>query len=260
MTTLTVPPPELVLDPPGGPPALEMPISLRLAGVQYPDGSDIAVDDVRSLGVLAYRGTPGSEEVWDENGQAWATAPADPAVIATLKPLPLSPPATPGTPWTGTLIAVGQVDGARKPRFAKADLGVPAYRLRAVADAVRGGVRYQGVSAPSPDLLFISATEQQRFAVEFDTGQASTAGRARLFLKNAALEPAGFLEIRASGGQEVEIANCAGSGTVLARITLSADGDIHLVPAAGRQIVLEAPLEAQEITYQPHNGGARQTL
>jgi len=47
---------------------------------------------------------------------------------------------------------------------------------------------------------------------------------------------------------------------VLARVTLSADGDIHLAPAPGRQIVLDGPLEAQRISYLPQAGGARQTL
>jgi hypothetical protein len=231
-----------------------------LAGLEYPDAQPIASDDVRTLGVLVHRGPPGSEEIWDEAGGAWIIVPADETAVAALKPLPLSPPASPGAPWTGTLIAVGQKDGAGDPRFSKAEAGAPAYRLRALALAVRSGVEYRGISPPSADLLFVSAAEQQRFVVEFDTEQANDAGRARLLLKNGALQPAGFLEIRATGGQEIEIANCTGSGAVLARVLLSADGDIHLMPAAGRQIVLEAPLEAQLITYQPFGGGARQTL
>jgi hypothetical protein len=260
MTTLTVPPPELAFDPPGGPPALETPIALRLSGVQYPDGADLRVEDARVIGVLVYRGTAGSEEVWDEALQVWTSPPTDEAELPALKPLPFSPPTGPGLPWTGTFIAAGQKDGTGNPRFSKGEGGTPVYRLRAFAAAARDGVGYQGVSAPTTDLLFVSTTEQQRFAVEFDTGQASDAGRARLFLKNGALQPAGYLEIRATGGQEVEIANCTGFGAALARVTLSADGDIHLVPASGRQIVLEAPLDAQQITYQPQGGGPRQTL
>lgn len=260
MATLTVPPPELVLDPPAGPPALEKPVVVRLAGLEYPDGQPVAADDARTLGVLVYRGTSGSEEVWDEAGGAWITSPADETAAAALQPLPLSPPESPGAPWTGTLVAVGQKDAAGDPRFAKAESGAPAYRLRALVIVVRGGVDYRTIGPASPDLLFVSATEQQRFAVQFDTDQASDAGLARLLLKNGALQPAGFLEIRASGGQEIEIANCSWTGAVLARVLLSADGDIHLVPAAGRQIVLEAPLEAELITYQPFGGGARKTL
>jgi hypothetical protein len=260
MPSLTVPAPELVFDPPGGPPELEKPVTVRLPAIRYPDAIEVPKDDVRVLGALLYRGTVGSEEVWDEEHQSWTIAPADEAALAGLKPLPLSPPDVPGRPWQGTLIAIGQKDGAGNPRFAKAVGGSPVYRLRGLANVVRDGVPHRGIGAPSPDLLFVSGTEQQRFAVSFDTDQASDAGRARLLLKNGALQQAGYLEIRAVGGQEIEIANCDPSGGVLARVTLSADGDIHLIPAPGRQIVLAARLEAQQIAYQPQAGGVRQTL
>jgi hypothetical protein len=260
MPSLTVPPPVLVLDPPAGPPALEKPVTVVLSGLAYPDALAVAPNEARGIGALIYRGVGGSEEVWDEANGTWVAAPVDEGAIAALAPLPFAPPTTPGGPWIGTLIAVGQEDATGNPRFEKAVVGVPAYRLRAVATAVRDGEAFSGISGPTGDLLFISSTEQQRFAVEFDTGQASDAGRARLFLKNAALQPAGYVEIRAAGGQEIEIANCTWSGTPLARMTLSSDGDIHLTPASGRRIVLEAPLEAEEITYQPQGGGPRQTL
>ena len=260
MPTLIVPAPELVFDPPAGPPELEKPVGIRLAAVRYPDSQAVAKDDVRTLGALIYRGPIGSEEVWDEENQAWTGAPAEAAALATLKPLPFSPPESGAEPWMGILIAVGQRDAAGDQRFVKAQAGAPAYRLRGVATAVRNGVEHRAVGEPSPDLLFVSGTQNQRFAVAFDTDKATDAGRARLLLKNSALVPAGYLEIRATGGQEVEIANCAPSGAVLARVTLSADGDIHLAPAAGRQILLGGQLEAQEIEYQPHAGGPRQTL
>ena len=260
MTTLTVPPPLLALDPPTGPAALEKPIGVLLAGLQYPDLAEVAPADVRSLGVLVYRGTAGSEEVWDEAGRSWEAAPVDPAGLLALTPLPLSPPTTPGASWTGTLIAAGQTDGAGNPRYEKAGAGAPVYRLRAVAAAVRDGVGHSGVSDASADILFVSATDEQRLAVDFDTGRASDAGRVRILLRNVALQPAGYLEIRAAGGQEIELVNCTPTGTPLARVTVTAAGDIHLVPSAGRDIVLDGPLEAGRITYQPQGGGARQTL
>jgi hypothetical protein len=260
MSILTVPPPVLVLDPPAGPPALEKPVKLVLSGLQYPDLQDVAPVDVRMLGVLVYRGTPGSEEVWDEASGSWILAPPELAAISALTPIPLAPPTADGAPWTGVLVAEGQKDSAGQDRFEKAQAGTPAYRIRAVAAAVRAGVDHRGISDASADLLFVKAREQQRFAVDFDTGQASDAGVARLFLKNAGLQPAGYLEIRAAGGQEIEIVSCSWAGTPLARVTLTDDGDIHLVPATGRAIVLDGPLEAGEITYQPHAGGARQSL
>jgi hypothetical protein len=260
MQTLTVPAPELVFDPPSGPAELEKPVTVRLPAVRYPDASEMSKDDVRTLGAFVYRGAAGSEEIWDEKNQAWAAVPSDDAGLAALTPVPLTPAEGAPAPWTGTLVAVGQKDKAGNPRYSKAEGGAPVYRLRAFAHAMRDGVEHRGVGAPSADLQFISGAENQRFALSFDTDTARDAGRARFTLKDAALQPAGYVEIRAAGGREVEIANCAPSGAVLARITISSDGDIRLTPASGRQIILDGQLEAQRITYLPGSGAGRQTL
>ena len=102
--------------------------------------------------------------------------------------------------------------------------------------------------------------EHHRFGVDLDPESPTDVSRVRLRLKNSSLQQAGYLEIRAAGGQEVEIANCSTSGAVLARVTLSANGDIRLAPAPDRQIVLDGPLEAQRVSYLPQAGGVRQTL
>ncbi len=260
MQTLTVPAPELVFDPPAGPAELEKPVTVRLSAVRYPDAAAMPNDEARKLGAFVYRGPLGSEEIWDEKNQAWTIAPADAVGLAALDPVPFTPAEGEPAPWKGTLVAAGQKDRAGNPRFAKVEGGAPVYRLRAFAYAVRNGVEHRGVGAPSPDLQFISGAENQRFGLSFDTDSARDAGRARLTLKNSALQPAGYVKIRAVGGHEVEIANCTSSGAPLARVTLSADGDIRLTPAPGRQIMLEGQLEAQRITYLSHTGGGRQTL
>jgi hypothetical protein len=260
MQPLTVPEAQLVFDPPGGPPPLEKPVIVRAAAIRFPDGQDVTNDDVRTLGAFVYRGAPGSEEVWDEKARQWTAAPADASALAALKPLPLTAADGEPEPWKGTLVAAGQKDAAGNPQFAKAEAGSPVYRLRVFAHAVRDGVEHRALGGASPDLQFVSATENTRFAVTFDTGQATDATTARLLLKQGSLAPAGYLEIRATGGQELELANCDSSGAVLARVTLAANGDIRLAPASGRNIVLDGPLEAGRITYQPHGGGARQTL
>jgi hypothetical protein len=125
---------------------------------------------------------------------------------------------------------------------------------------MRNGVEHHALGPASTDLQFVSAEDSKRFGIVLDTGKASDARTARMLLKNGSLNPAGYVEIRATGGQEVEIANCDAGGAVLARITLAASGDIRLDPAAGRSIVLGGPLEAQRVSYQPQGGGARQTL
>jgi len=260
MQTLTLLKPDLVFDPPAGPPPLEKPVIVRLPAPQYPDNQPVPNGDVRTLGAFIYRGAVGSEEVWDEKNQTWATAPADAAALAALTPLPFAPAEGEPAPWKATLVAAGQKDKSGNPRFAKAVGGVPVYRLRAFAHAVRNGVEHRAVGAASSDVQFAGVAENHRFGVDLDPESPTDAGRARMRLKNSSLQQAGYIEIRAAGGQEVEIASCGASGAVLARVTLSADGDIHLAPAPGRQIVLDGPLEAQRISYLPQAGGARQTL
>jgi hypothetical protein len=258
--TLTVPTPELVFDPPSGPPALEKPVTIRLGWPRERDGTPVAVADVSQYGTLVYRGTLGAEEVWDEAAGRWIAAPLDPEAVFRLRPVPVTAPTTSTDPWTGMLVAFGQKDATGASRFSKSTGSGPAYRLRGTVLAAGGGTARTGIGGPSPDFEFISATERQRFRVIFDTDDAANAGRARLLLQDAALRQVGYVEIRALGGREVEIASCDPWGTVVARVTLTDSGDIHLAPAAGRSIVLDGPLEAQRVRYQPAAGGARQTL
>jgi len=260
MPTLTLPVPQLVFDPPAGPPPIEKPVTVRLGDVLYPDAQALTTDDVRTLGAFVYRGPLGSEEIWDDKGQSWTAAPANADALASMSPLPFSPAAGEPSPWKTMLVAVGQKDKSGNDRFVKAQAGNPVYRLRAYAFAVRNGVEYRALGSPSPDLLFVSAADTTRFTVVLDTADASTATAARLLLKNGSLATAAYLELRATSGQEVEVANCTSSGAVLARITLSSDGSIHLAPAAGGSIVLDGPLEAELVTYQPSGGGGRLTL
>lgn len=258
--TLTLPAPEIVFDPPGGPAAIEKPVKIRLASVQTSTGDPITETDVRTIGAFLFRGPLGAEEIWDEAANSWTgPAPLDSEAIAALKPLGFA--AEQGTPaWTGTLVAAGQKDAAGNPRFAKAIGGAPVYRLRAFASAVQGGQAQRGLSGPSLDIAFVSLSDTQRFTIVLDPDDAATAERARFVLRNGSLQPAGYVEIRATGGQEVEIANCGAGGAVLARITLANNGDIRLAPAAGGSIVLDGPLEAQRVSYMPQGGGARQAL
>ncbi len=260
MMTLTVPTPELVFDPPNGPPALEKPVTIRLGSPRERDGTPVPAADVRQYGTLVYRGALGAEEVWDEAAGRWIGAPLDPEAVLRLRPVPVTAATTPTDPWTGMLIAFGQKDATGTARFSKSTGSGPAYRLRGIVLAASGGVPRTGIGGPSPDFEFVSATERQRFRVVFDTDDAANAGRTRLLLQDATLRQAGYVEIRALGGREVEIATCDAGGTVVARVTLTDDGDIHLAPAAGRSIVLDGPLEAQRVHYQPAAGGARQTL
>lgn len=264
---LLVPPPELLLDPPGSAPALEKPVNVRVGVVRFADGSELLVGDARVVGLFLYRSLGGGEEMWDETSQTWTTPTASLDDLAALKPLGLAPnppPAPPPAPaiapkWTGMIIAAGQKDGSGADRIVKATGGAPAYRVRAFASASRGGQPYAGLSDASTDLLFVSTSDAQRFSVALDPSPKEPV-RAHMALKDASMAEVGYVEIRRVPGPAVEIANCDASGTPLAVITLAADGSIRLTPAAGQQIVLNGPLSAGTIEFQPSGGGARVLL
>jgi hypothetical protein len=257
---LELPVPQLVTDPPGSPAELEKAVAVCLGPVRYSDGSVVAPDDVRTIGTFIYRATGGGEEIWNDTELRWQTAPADLASLARLIPLPLA--AKPGEPqpWQGVLVAAGQKDKSGGDRFGKAVNGAPLYRLRGYARVKRGGIEHAGLSSPSPDLTFDRGADKERFAISFDTASARDARRVRLALRNGGLATAGYMEIRASGGQEVEIANCDAAGAVLARVVLGANGEIRLEPKAGQAIVVAGMLEADEIRYRPHNQSGKQFL
>lgn len=255
---LTLQVPQLVTDPPGFA-LLERAVAIKLGPIAFPDGQPVTQDDVARIGLFVYR-ILGGEQVWDEARQDWSPVPADPAALAALTPLPLMYKDGDPAPWRGTLVAAGQRTGAGAPRYAKALGGAPAYRVRAFVQARQRGNEHAGIGPASPDLVFSSLADSRRFELRFDTGDAQSCGRVTLILKDGALAPVGFVDIRGAGDQEVEIASCSPGGAVNASITLLASGDILLKPGAGGKVILDGPLEAGRIDYQPQAGGPRQTL
>jgi hypothetical protein len=256
MNPLSLPTPEMSWTPPGSP-HIEQPVEVRLPVIRYADGIEALEADAQKIGAYIYRLGSAGEQIWDETEQRWADIPADPAA---LPPVPLIYKAGDALPWQGMLIAIGQKDKDGNPRFDKAAGGEPRYRLRAYGKFKRDGADYAGLSDPSPELAFVSGAESQRFGVLMDPEDPQQCERVRIQLKNPGLVPAGYLEIRAAGAQEIEIATCDGSGAKLAAVLLAADGSIRLQPASGRKIVLDGDLEAQGIRYQPSGGGVRVDL
>jgi hypothetical protein len=256
MATLTLPVPVLRWPPPSPQPEIESPVEVAEGSITYPDGAPLPADDVLKLGAFVYRLAGGAEEIWDEAGQQWQPAPADPAALGGLGPLPLSFKAGDPQPWQGVIVALGQKDRTGADRFATAVAGLPRYHVRVFASARRAGVEHTGLSGASTAFLFASAADSQRFAVILAPRNPRECETARIELKGAALQPAAFVELRASGSA-VEIANCDGMGGVLARIQLTAAGDIQLQPAAGRRIVLAGELEADLVHYRPQGSATK---
>jgi hypothetical protein len=258
MATLSIPAPSLVLDPPTGPAALEKPVTFRIGAATLMTGEAVPTEEMVKVGAFLFRGSTGSEEIWDEAAKGWTPSPLlDPASLASWPSLGLAPDHDAPT-WTGTLVATGQKDAAGQDKIIAATGGVPLYRLRVIASARHAGADQLGLSPASPDFAFFSQASKTRFGVTLDPNDAMSAERVRLMLRDSNLQPTGYIEIRSTGGREVEIANIASSGATLARILLADDGSIRLSPAAGQAILLDGRLDADEVTYM--SGGVRHTL
>ena len=259
MSSLTLQAPQWQFEPAGPSAQLEKPVTVKLPPITYADGQAASQAQLQKIGAFVYRSKAGAEELWNEAQQAWQPSATDLATLATLTPIALAFKDGQPQPWQGLLVAAGQKDKDGAPRFAKAVNGEPAYRVRALAQFKRDGALAQALSAPSADLTFISTTENQRFAIALDTETAADCTVARIQLKTGSLQPAAFIELRASG-PELEIANCDASGQARARVVLTAAGDIELRPLAGRRVIVHGDLETEHLRYLPATGSVKQEL
>ena len=247
---LTVPAPTL----PGPTAVLEKPLVATLAAPIFADGSAATASDVTGMGVLAFRGTPGSAQVWDDAQKSWRAVVSDDDLFQ-LKPLAAAPKN--GT-WQATIVGVGQKDSAGADVYAAAAGGSPQYFLRAFAKTKHAGTDDSGLSPASPPFTFTSSAANARYTVGFDT--PDTAHKVRMMLKGDSLQPAGYIEIRALPSFEVEIANCDPSGNALARVLLRSNGQIHLMPASGQTVVIDGDVETGRVFYERAAGGGKAWL
>jgi hypothetical protein len=248
---LNVPAPTL----PGPTADLEKPLVATLAAPTFADGSAATASDVTSIGVFAFRGTPGTAQVWDDAQRSWRAVASDNDLLQ-LKPLPAAPKN--GT-WQATIVGIGQKDSAGADVYAAASGGNPQYFLRALAKTKHAGTQDSGLSPASPPFIFTSSAANARYTVAFDTPDTKpdAAHKARMMLKSDSMQPVGYVEIRALPSFEVEIANCDASGNTLARVLLQSNGQVHLTPAAGQTVVIDGDVETGRIYYAPAGGGAK---
>jgi hypothetical protein len=241
--------------------AQEKPVEVRLAPVRFPDGSLLTGKDLLAAGFLTYRqfiaGAP--VEVWASGRKEWR--PEASIQPGDLQAQALAFKEEDSLPWQGLLVALGQKDLADNDQFTRQVGGFPRYNFRARFIGKLAGQEIAGVSTPSAWLSFGSMVDQNRagIAIEPD-GKPKEATLVQLFLRNAAFQRIGSVEIRTSGSSaEVEIANFAVGGTRLARVRLLATGEIRLEPLSGQKVVIIGDLETERITYQTA-GGVKVTL
>lgn len=240
----------------GGLAPIERPVTVSLPPLLLPDGNEPGADDDVKLGVFVFRA---SGEVWNDKTQSWQPAPLDAEAFGALEPLALTKKDGEPLPWQAALVAIGQKDSAKAPRYVPVNDGGGSYRLRAYAQVRKNSVVHVGLGPFSADLSFARTLGEERFGMVFDTAGAQDCTEARLRLRDAAGQPSGWLRLRA-GPRDVELANFDSGGGPLASVRLTGDGDIELHAAPGRSIFLMSDLEAGRIRYQPYGGGGKQVL
>lgn len=210
----------------------EKPIDLLCGPVTLPDGKALGPTTATHFGYLLFRETaPGQVEVWDEKNQIWSS-PATPVEEQQL--FPEEPM------WRSILVAVGQKDSAGVDKFGTNALtGFPRYFARC---AFRGrdalGVEHAGLSPRSAAVGVLAMGERDRAGLLATPMPLAEAKEIRLFLKDGFGAERGAVTVRAAfGGFVVEL---IASGAML---RLTAEGEILLAPATGRDVRIEGDLE-----------------
>lgn len=231
--------------------ALEKPLEVRSAKVVFPDGAEFGQAS-GTAGFFVYREqSAGAVEIWNEEAKQWQADPG--GAPSALKPKPLIFKADdPSAPWQSPVVAAGQKDKDGKDQFGKARPDFPRYHFRTFFSGESGGTAYEGLSAPTAPIRFVSAMDAMRAGIKVGEDQTpEDATEITLFLKDAALRVLGSVFIRSEGGSaRVEVSNFQ-AGAQRAVVRLLPNGDIELQPAAGRNVVLAGPLLAGSINYQP---------
>lgn len=264
MPTLTVPVPVMkYLSTASGLAAIENAIQVLCASPPFPDGSHFRQEDMGGAGFLIYRMRASGAlwEVWDSAARQWETSAAN---EVALKKEPLMYMEGDPSPWQGILMAAGQRDKNGQDQFTAIvpPSPFPQYMIRTFFSANRGGQTFSGLSAGTAPVRFLKMADAMRAGLGIPDGQIPmTAEELKIFLRNSALSIIGLIDIKADGASShIVITNLSNMGTTLAQVQLTSAGEIRLQPAAGQKVVITGPLEAEQITFQPYNGGSRVTL
>jgi hypothetical protein len=258
---LLVPPPVFAFKAiPGGFAPLENVVTIAFPAVRFPDGTAMTVEDYAGASALLTRvAAPNAPvETWHATVNRWRpSGDLDPTRVAGL---PLLPPFEGIEPWRAVLVASGQVDASGAPWIAAAAGGFPQYRVRGLFRARRGSTDAVGLGPEGAALQFAAGAAAARFAARL-TPDADYPTRVQLMLKNAAARPVALIELDASGGHPaLTLRSFDNTGSPEASMTLEADGDIRLSPAAGRRVVITSDLEVERVRYLPASGLPKKTL
>jgi len=252
MADLLVPTPTLSFKPVDtGLAMIEKPINLKCAAVTFPDLSSFGQTDLGTAGFFVYRQVGlGPSQVWNDDTKLWEPDPG--SGVATFKPKTLIFKEGDPDPWQTPVVAAGQKDKNDDDQFVKAAPVFPQYYFRAYFAATKNGTAFSGLSSASAPVRFISAQDAILAGVTIGDGETpEDATELSVFLRDTSRQYIGTLQIfRDSGSARIEISNRQfGSQKAVVRVLPS--GDIELEPASGRNVIVNGPLNADRIFYQP---------
>lgn len=230
---------------------LEKPLEVRTAKVLLPDGSEFAQTNLGTAGFFVYRKpSAATTELWNEDAKEWQTDPGP--AVSGLKPKPLIFKDGDPIPWQAPLVAAGQKDKNEKDQFKKAKFGFPVYFFRAFFSATLNAVPVSGLSNPSAAVSFVSALDAIRAGVAIGEDETpKDATEITVFLRDAGLKTLGSLVIRAEGtSARLELSNSVG-GAQRAVLRILANGDLEIHPGGGGNVIVDGPLLADRVFYQP---------
>ena len=147
-------------------------------------------------------------------------------------------------PWLGVFVNVPSTGGGAMLSASAA--GFPAYFARTVFSTRVGGL--SGRSADSPPVVLDDAAERTRPQLELVPANPMTATTLILRLRGAGNVEVGSLRISGGGLGTLELKTAGG-----ARVTLTSAGDIDLVPAAGRRVLVDGRLVGHSPATGDHN-------
>ena len=213
---------------------LEKKFEVLDAAVAFPDGTPFLQENLGTAGFFTYRrkNAGSAVEILDEEAKEWKLETA--VAVESLKPKPFLFKEGEPEPWQGLMVAAGQKDKNEVDQFSKQTANFPEYFFKAYFSAEQAGVPVSGLSGPSPTVRFVGFTDASRAGIKLnEDGRPEDATEIHLFLRNAALQLIGSVEIRNVGGlAQLDVAKWDAAASPVSRIRLNTDGSIEVVSKA----------------------------